>query len=304
MGIYSISLSAAILFLIILLPLRSTKSSRSSNRRPPGPTGWPLFGNMFDLGKEPHKNLFKLKSRYGPVVWLKLGTMDTVVIQSAAAAAEFFKKHDLTFIDRKVPQAMTALGFHESSLAFSDHGPYWRLVRKLASSELLVNPRLNQSSGTRQRCIDKMIDSIADDSGKSLTLGGTGEVELAPFFFRMAFNLIANLMLSRDLLDTQSEEGRDFYLALNGILEWVGTPNAADFLPILKWIDPQGIKRKMTRDLKTCLKIIGKYVKERIQEKKESTEELKKEFVDVFLDYQGHDGISERDIHFVIMVKF
>ncbi|KAL2229339.1 UNVERIFIED_CONTAM: Iridoid oxidase [Sesamum indicum] len=67
-------------FLVALI-FWSKSRSNSSKLRPPGPPGCPLVGNIFDVGRMPHENLQKLRSKYGPVVWLKLGTLNTVVIK-------------------------------------------------------------------------------------------------------------------------------------------------------------------------------------------------------------------------------
>ncbi|KAK2987909.1 hypothetical protein RJ640_003176 [Escallonia rubra] len=42
------------------------------------------------------------------------------------AAAELFKNNDLPFSDRKVPDALTALGYNQGSLALGNYGAYWR----------------------------------------------------------------------------------------------------------------------------------------------------------------------------------
>lgn len=84
-------------FIVIVLPALALyygrRKSRSA-RLPPGPPGWPLFGNMFDLGVMPHRTLAGLGKLYGPVVWLKFGTVNSMVVLTATAATELFKNHD------------------------------------------------------------------------------------------------------------------------------------------------------------------------------------------------------------------
>ncbi|KAL0362413.1 UNVERIFIED_CONTAM: Iridoid oxidase [Sesamum calycinum] len=55
----------------------------TSDGLPPGPPGWPVFGNMFDLGSMPHKTIAGLKKDYGPVVWLRIGSINTVALLTA-----------------------------------------------------------------------------------------------------------------------------------------------------------------------------------------------------------------------------
>ncbi|KAF9604968.1 hypothetical protein IFM89_011661 [Coptis chinensis] len=64
--------------LLVLGRIRK-KACVHSRHLPPGPPGWPIVGNMFDLGEMPHKSLADLSIKYGPVVWLQLGTLKTMV---------------------------------------------------------------------------------------------------------------------------------------------------------------------------------------------------------------------------------
>ncbi|KAA8516659.1 hypothetical protein F0562_016835 [Nyssa sinensis] len=300
-----VSLSAA---LLALLSWRKA-SNGSTKQRPPGPPGWPVVGNMFDLGKMPHQALYRLRSKYGSVLWLQLGSVNTMVILSAKTAAQLFKNHDLPFSDRKVPDAVTALGYNQGSLAFGNYGAYWRMLRRLCSTELLLSRRINETAILRQKCIDNMIRWIEEDAVASRAQGRLGEVQLSHFLFLFAFNLLGNLMLSRDLLDSQSKEGHEFFDAMNKIMEWAGKPNVADYLPFLKWMDPLGIKRNMVRDMGQAMKIAARFVDERVQEKQSGREKVKKDFLDVLLEYEGDgkegsDKISERNVIVIILEMF
>ncbi|CAK9184596.1 unnamed protein product, partial [Ilex paraguariensis] len=88
----------------------------------------------------------------------------------------------------------------------------------------------------------------------------------------MSFNLVGNLMLSRDLLDMQSVAGHEFFEAMNMFMQWAGKPNVADFFPFLKWLDPLGIKRNMIRYMGGCMKVVAGFVGERVHEKESRRE--------------------------------
>ncbi|KAL0336971.1 UNVERIFIED_CONTAM: Iridoid oxidase [Sesamum calycinum] len=227
----------------------------SSKLIPPGPPGWPIVGNMFDLGQVPHQTLYELKGKYGPVIWLKLGAINTMVVQSAEAAAELFKKCDLPFADRKVPDSLTAFDYYQGSVAIGTYGDYWRKLRRICTTEFLVHKRINASISMRQRCVDNLIEWIKQDVEKSRKNGGSGEIELDRFLFVTAFNVIGNLMLSRDVMDSRQEKASEFFDLFLVFMEWTGKPNIADFLPFLKWFDPQGIRRNSEKYLERLLEI-------------------------------------------------
>lgn len=300
-NLLGISLSAALL--LLLLGIARVRSGSNKNR-PPGPPGWPVFGNMFELGDLPHQTMYKLRSKYGPLVWLQLGSIHTLVVQSPAAAAELFKKHDVPFSDRKVPDALTAFNFNAGSLGMNTYGGHWRVLRRLCSMEFLINKRMNDTTALRRRIMDNMVSWIEEESRE-----GTGEVQLSRFLFLMAFNLVGNLMLSRDLLNAGDPEGMEFFDSMNKVLELAGTPNIADFLPFLKWLDPLGIKKRMVEDMGKTMKISSKFVQERLQERKSGKVNDTKDFLDTLLEYKGDgkdgpDEITLKNVNIVILVNY
>ncbi|KAI8015359.1 Iridoid oxidase [Camellia lanceoleosa] len=307
---YSLTwLSVSFLAALLLLISRIKAWKGGNKQRPPRPPGWLVVGNMFDLGSMPHQNLYKLRFKYGPVLWLELGLVNTMVVQSAKAAAELFKNYDQVFCDRKVTDALTSLGYNQGSLAVGNYGVYWRILRRLCSMELLVNKRMTGTAALRRKCIDNMTRWIEEDSAAARARGGSGEVEISHFLFLMAFNIVGNLMLSRDVLEPNSEQGREFFDAMNKIMVWAGTPNVADFLPFLRLLDPLRIKRNMVRDMGRAMNIADGFVKDRIRKKQSGTKNTNKDFLDAMLEYdgdgkEGPDKISEKNVTIIILEMF
>ncbi|KAB2013431.1 hypothetical protein ES319_D09G156000v1 [Gossypium barbadense] len=311
MEITSILLLCLILFSFsVFIQLSRGKQFRKlKNLQPPGPPGWPILGKFFDLGAAPHQTLHKLKPKYGPVLGLKLGSVNTVVIQSAMAASEFFKKHDHDFCDRKCPTVLTAHNYYQETIAFGRYGKHWRMRRRICSTELPMNQQTNEVARLRRKCIDDMIRYIEEDAAAAQERGEEGKVNLARLLFLMSFNLVGNLVLSRDLLNLGSKDGKEFFDAMNDVMVWVGKPNLADFLPVSKWLDPQGIKRNMVRDMGRALEIVSNFVKERVDELKLAEEQETKDLLDALLEHtgegkQGPDSISNQIVIIIILEMF
>ncbi|XP_065856771.1 iridoid oxidase-like [Euphorbia lathyris] len=276
-------------------------SRTGGNHRPPGPLAWPIVGNIFDLGNLPHQILYELKFKYGPVIWLRLGFTNTLVIQSAKAAEHLFKNHDVPFSDRKVSDAFTARSYSEGSLAVCRYGSNWRMLRRLVTLELTAGKKVIESVNIRRKCIDKMIRFIEEDAAEARTRGESGEIMLSRYVFVMTFNLIGNLVFSRDLLDSHSEEGSVFLEAMNNFIKWSGKPNLADFFPFLKVFDPQRIRKNMEMALERTMNIVEKFMKERIEERKERET---KDFLDSVLEFEGDNKMSTRNMIIIIMEIF
>ncbi|KAF2289776.1 hypothetical protein GH714_038578 [Hevea brasiliensis] len=254
-----------LLFILTLVLLLKQRRSRSlgAKKRPPGPPAWPVFGNIFDLGTIPHRNLYKLRFKYGPVIWLRLGCTNALVIQSAKAAEELFKNHDV-WLQLATSSPRSNSGAHDQQ----------------------ANQRHCFHSAKVHRRYDKYIE---EDVEAALARGETGELVVSHYVFVMAFNLIGNLVISQDLLNSHSKEGPEFFEAMDKVMEWSGKPNLADFLPFLKGLDPQRIKKNMERDLGRTMKVLEGFVRQRIEERKLMKKREGRDFLDALLEYEG-DG--------------
>lgn len=292
---------------------RKRNSNDPGNKLPPGPPGWPIFGNMFDLGTMPHRTLTSLRDKYGQVIWLRLGAVNTMAILSTKAASELFKNHDLSFAERNIIEVMRAHDYHKSSVALAPYGPYWRVLRRLVTVDMLINKRINETASIRRKCVDDMLMWIEDEASKckeqaddqSHTDHRNG-IHVARFVFLLTFNLLGNLMLSRDLFDPDSKEGSEFFVVMSSLMELSGRGNIADFFPWLQWLDPQGLKRKMEKDLGKAIEIASKFVKERMEEKMIGILH-KRDFLDLLLEFEGNGKdepakLSDQDLNIFILV--
>ncbi|KAK6943977.1 Cytochrome P450 [Dillenia turbinata] len=153
--------------------------------------------------------------------------------------------------DRALTETMKSCNFHESSMSVGQYSPYWRLVRRLYSTELFNAKRMNETKDLRRKCVDNMINWISEESDK------VGSVEIAKFVFLMAFNLQSNLIFTHDVAELQCIEEMEFFKITSGFAEIAGLPNLSDFFPVLKPFDFQGLKKKMDRALERALSVIS-----------------------------------------------
>nr|DAD35313.1 TPA_asm: hypothetical protein HUJ06_005953 [Nelumbo nucifera] len=119
-------------------------------RLPPGPPGLPVLGNLHMLGQLPHRDLHRLANKYGPIMYMRLGLVPTVVVSSPEAAALFLKTHDLAFASRPTLKAFEYMAYGSKGLAFSKYGPYWRFIRRLCTTELFTDSKVHSFKATRK----------------------------------------------------------------------------------------------------------------------------------------------------------
>lgn len=285
--------------LVVLISLvwhqwRKCLNRNSAHKLPPGPRGWPFIGNILDLGTLPHRSLAALKQKHGPLVWLSIGSVEVVVVQSAGAAEELFKNHDLSLFDRTIIDTMRSHNVYKSAMSLSSYNIYWRTLRRICTIELFTTKRINETMLVRQNCVDDMLLWIE----REVQSCENSAIAVTHYVFPALFNMIGNLMLSRDLVDPHVEIASEFYTALSGFAVCLGRPNISDLFPWLRWLDLQGLRKSMDSHLGKMIEIISGFVEERVRHRqqngKETSEETRKDFLDVLLDFEG-TGKDELD---------
>ncbi|EEF51039.1 cytochrome P450, putative [Ricinus communis] len=257
-----------IVFLLVLAFAHALKfvvkgSKTTRGKLPPGPSPLPIIGNLFDLGDKPHRSLAKLAKIHGPLMSLKLGQITTVVISSSSLAKEVLQKHDLSFSNRTVVQAIQALDHHEASMPWLPVGAPWRNLRKICSFYIFTNQKLDANQDLR--C--KKIQELLADVQECCCAGAV--VDIGEAAFKTMLNTLSSSVFSLDLTDSSSETVREFKEAVRGIMDELGRPNLADYFPTLRNIDPQGIKRRMRIYVGRMLDLFDHIIDERLQSRKE-----------------------------------
>ncbi|KAL6657923.1 hypothetical protein ACP70R_005703 [Stipagrostis hirtigluma subsp. patula] len=132
---------AALLFLAAVLRRRG-RSMINSNL-PPGPSPWPVIGNLTLLGPLTHRSLAELSMRYGPLMSVWIGSVPVVVASSAAAARLLLKTNDQAFIDRPRTTTGRYMAYNYSDMFWAPYGKYWLQARKVWRTELLSARQLS-----------------------------------------------------------------------------------------------------------------------------------------------------------------
>ncbi|XP_076902531.1 flavonoid 3'-monooxygenase-like [Bidens hawaiensis] len=227
------SLTAILLYL--LLNLRT----RHPNRLPPGPTPWPIVGNLPHLGTVPHHSLAALAAKYGPLMHLRLGFVDVVVAASASVASQFLKTHDANFASRPPNSGAEHIAYNYQDLVFAPYGPRWRMLRKICSVHLFSAKALVDYRHVRQEEVAILT--------RALVSAGESPVKLGQLLNVCTTNALARAMLGRRVFgdgDPKADEFKDMVVEM---MVLAGEFNIGDFIPALDWLDLQGIARKMKK---------------------------------------------------------
>ncbi|CAN1824345.1 Cytochrome P450 83B1 [Linum perenne] len=158
------------IFFLLLLQIR--KHQKTLNL-PPGPPGLPILGNLFQIdNSSPHRYFTKLSHKYGPLMFLRLGYVPTVVISSSKLAKEVMKTQDLAFCSRPSLTGQQRLSYNGLDLVFSPYDSYYTEMRKICMVHLFNPQRVQTFRPIREYEVSQMIDKISkiDGSAKAFNL--------------------------------------------------------------------------------------------------------------------------------------
>ncbi|XP_057843435.2 cytochrome P450 750A1-like [Cryptomeria japonica] len=173
-------------------------------------------------------------------MFLRLGSVPTVVVSSPALAKEFLKTHDLVFANRPNCAVGKYICYDHKDVAYGPYGGYWRQMRKLLTVELLTGKRIDSFRFVREEEVSAMIASIWQESGR-----GTHCVDLKRSLSSLTRNITCRMFASRTYSDNDLRGGLGFKEMVDEMFSVAGAFCVGDVISSLDWLDMQGIRRRM-----------------------------------------------------------
>ncbi|XVE58755.1 hypothetical protein DITRI_Ditri04bG0194600 [Diplodiscus trichospermus] len=91
---------------------------------------------------------------------IRLGHVPAIVISSPEVAELFLKTHDAVFASRPRVQSAEYFSYGSTGLVFTQHGSYWRNVRKLCTLQLLSATKVESFAPVRRAELCSMVESL------------------------------------------------------------------------------------------------------------------------------------------------
>ncbi|XP_073037217.1 cytochrome P450 89A2-like [Primulina eburnea] len=183
---------------------------------PPGPSSLPLIGNLIWLRhpiSELEFILRRLKTRYGPLMTMTIGSRKLIFVGSHSLAHRALIQHGSIFSDRPSPSATSkVLKRPRIVINTTPYGPTWRLLRRNLTHEILHPARVKSYSRSRQWVLSVLTSRLVDASKSESCVTLIGHFQYAMFC------LLALMCFGEKLNETQIKEiessQRGFLLSL------------------------------------------------------------------------------------------
>ncbi|CAM6128886.1 unnamed protein product [Calypogeia fissa] len=282
--------TVAVLLLAILIRRKASQSLR--RQLPPGPRGWPILGSLPLLGTLPHQSLFELSKQYGPLMFMRLGSIKTLVVTSPKFAEEVFKTHDKIMSSRPVHIVPTEIFYNSIDIAWAPYGQYWQYLRKVCTVGLLTATRITQFREVREREVMAALHFILEESQRG------NAVNMTELFSIIAMNNITQMMMNRSY-GVQSSGSKpavptvstSLPMLFKEMFELLGAVNIADYIPALKPFDLQGLHKRSKAVHRTLDTFIEEIIEEHRQRRSMANTE---DFVDALLGFGQTKEFQER----------
>ncbi|CAM6128884.1 unnamed protein product [Calypogeia fissa] len=284
---------ATMAVLLVGLLIRRKASQSTRRQLPPGPAGWPILGCLPLLSAMPHESLYELSKQYGPLMFMRLGSVKTLVVTSPKFAEEILKTHDKIMASRPDLVVPSEFFYNGADIAFAPYGQHWRYLRKVCTVGLLTATRINQFREVREREVMTALHFILEESQRGNT------VNMSECFSTITMNNITQMMMNRSYCVHSSRSKsvlpNPVLKAIREMLELMRRFNSADYFPLLKPFDLQGLRKRS----KALHSILDKFIEELIEEHRQrrsiaSTENYKEDFVDALLGFGQTKEFEER----------
>lgn len=281
----SFLLCVSIIIPLLMIHLFVNNSRKRKSNLPPGPLTIPFIGNLHQLGTMPHISLQSLADKYGPIIFLQLGQIPTVVVSSARLAKEVLKTHDLALASR--PQLFSAkyLFYNCTDIAFAPYSAYWRHVRKICILELLSVKRVNSYSAVREEQVSSLVQRVAGCY--------PGTTNLSKMLGQYANNAICRVAFGKDFSEGGESEKHGFQKMLDEYQELLGGFSVGDFFPSLEFIHSlTGMKVRLQHTSRKFDQLFDQIVNEH-----KACDKVKehKDLVDILLEVQ-RNGSGENEM--------
>ncbi|GJN13178.1 hypothetical protein PR202_ga31522 [Eleusine coracana subsp. coracana] len=266
---------------------------------PPGPRGWPVLGNLPQVGAKPHHTMCALARQYGPLFRLRFGSAEVVVAASAQVAAQFLRTHDANFSSRPPNSGAEHVAYNYQDLVFAPYGSRWRALRKLCALHLFSGKALDELRSVREGELALLVKELARPSG-AVALGQAANV--------CATNTLARATVGRRVFAVDGGEGaREFKEMVVELMQLAGVFNVGDFVPLLRPLDPQGVVRRMKRLHRRYDNMMNEIIRDRkaAKEGKDLLSVLLARMQEQQPLSEGEDGsITETDIKALLLNLF
>ncbi|KAL0007904.1 hypothetical protein SO802_009406 [Lithocarpus litseifolius] len=216
-------------FLSALIFFLTHKTKSKKLNLPPGPPGWPIVGNLFQVansGKPFFEYADGLRQKYGPIFTLRMGTRTMIILSDAKLVHEALIERGQLFATRpRENPTRNIFSCNKFTVNAALYGPVWRSLRRNMVQNMLSSSRLREFRQVRDTAMEKLINRLRTEA-KSNDDGVVWVLKNARF---AVFCILLSMCFGFEM---DEETNENFDQVMKRVLMTLD-PRIDDYLPIL-----------------------------------------------------------------------
>lgn len=257
-----------------LLILRRKREANKWSNLPPSPPTLPLFGNLFQMKKNPHIGFNELSKEFGDVFTFWFGrSKPVIIISEQKATREAFIQGAKALSGR--PQRYTGSIYTKNfkGVVLKDDDKEWVMLRKLGHQALKY---LGEEKFFAESIIQEEARSLVNRINNRITFNN--KIHIAKDMELSSLNVICALLFGSRYSDEDPEFHR-ISLANSWFVEGIKSGNIVDGFPILRYLPYRPLK--LLRDF---VKVRDEILERKFKEHEETfTPGVTRDFTDALI---------------------
>ncbi|KAI4298660.1 hypothetical protein L6164_032193 [Bauhinia variegata] len=194
---------------------------------PPGPPGWPLVGNLFQVILQRRHFIYAvrdLREKYGPIFTMQMGQRTLVIITSADLIHEALIQRGSTFSSRPADSPIRLIfSMGKCAINSAEYGPLWRALRRNLVTEMINPLRIKQCGWIRKWAMEAHMERLRKEARENGYVEVMSNCRLS--ICSILICLCFGAKISEDRIKSIESILKDVML--------ITTPKLPDFLPVL-----------------------------------------------------------------------
>ncbi|NXT64793.1 CP1A5 protein, partial [Chaetops frenatus] len=231
------------LVFLLLQWLQQRRAVPEGLRRPPGPRGYPVLGNVLELRRDTHLALTRLSRRYGDVMEVRIGTRPVLVLSGLDTIRQALVKQGEDFMGRPDLYSFRFVTDGQSLTFSPDSGEVWKARRKLAQSALKSFSIAPSPTSSSSCLLEEHVSKEAEYLVSKFLQLMEEERRFEPY--RYLVMSVTNVICAMCFGRRDEHEDQELLSLVNSSEEFTdvtapGTP--ADFIPLLRYLPSRSMK--------------------------------------------------------------
>ncbi|KAH0895486.1 hypothetical protein HID58_045054 [Brassica napus] len=260
---------------IFLLQRLLTSSTRRGT--PPGPRALPILGHMHLLRSSLPRSLQALSQTYGPLMNIRIGSLQVLVVSDSDTAKQILKTHDPDFASKFVFGPRHFNVYKGAEFFNAPYGPYWRFMKKLCMTKLFAGHQLDRFVDIREEETLALLRSLVEKSrnGEACDLG-------------LEFTALTTKILSKMVMGKRCRQNSNLPIEIrkivSDIMACATRLGLMELFGPLRDLDVFGNGEKLRSSIWRYDELVEKILKDYEDGKSGNDGEKDKDIVDILLD--------------------